>query len=396
MIELQKRNFERRGALRTIGSLGAGALTMSAGLPSRANAEWSPELAPNSEQFFVIDAVAHCYNHAPYNRRLRREAGNSINTTYSYHELCTPERFRLTYQQWERDWQADEVMDVMLLESATNMVCMHSVPMFDLYYDGLVSNDKGAYLKNKYPDRVVWYAAVDLFNQDRMYEVADEAIARGADGIKLYPTQLNVEQGKWEGWFMDDEELALPFFDYLQGKGIKHIAIHKLVGYTGDKTKALGVEDIHRAAETFPNITFHIVHAGWLLLEETVRLLNARDNVTAVLEGPMLFPLFDLDKFTRLMSMYMNRVDTNRIIYASTAVNQHPYWIVKSFIDYQPPEGADFSLTDADKAKILGGNFARYHDINMAAQRLKIADDKWSKEKAVHGFREPYLMQRLG
>ncbi len=41
---------------------------------------------------FVIDGVAHCYNHAPYNRRIKRASVNSINTTSQLsHVACTPD-----------------------------------------------------------------------------------------------------------------------------------------------------------------------------------------------------------------------------------------------------------------------------------------------------------------
>jgi uncharacterized protein len=387
----------RRKALKTLGGIGAAALSSSAGgvSPAVAQAGWSADPHPMAERLFVIDGVAHCYNHAPYNRRIKRASVNSINTTHRYHVACTPERYRLSQEQWERDWQPDEVMDVMFLESHTDMMVMHSVPMFDLHYDGLVSNEKGAYLKGNFPDRVLWYGALDLFDSyDVIKAKADQLIDQGADGIKFYPTRINVETNAPESWLMDDEKLAFPVFDYLQSKGVKHLAVHKLVGHVGPKTEALGIDDLYKAAEAFPGITFHLVHAGWQNFEETAMLMKARENVTAVLEGPMLFPLFDMETFNKMMNVFMTHVDVDRLIYASTAVNQHPYWIINAFFDFQPPEGAPYVLTEDSKAKILGANLARYHDIDIARQRLKIAGDKWSRAKSRDGLREPYIMQR--
>jgi hypothetical protein len=56
---------------------------------------------------------------------------------------------------------------------------------------------------------------------------------------------------------------------------------------------------------------FHLSHAGWRNFEETVRLMREPQNMTAVMEGPSLFPLYD----------------------------------------YEPPPGADFKGSDADKAR---------------------------------------------
>ncbi|MBM3512471.1 MAG: hypothetical protein FJX59_02005 [Alphaproteobacteria bacterium] len=380
--------LSRRGALGTLGAVPL----MS---PALAAAEWSPTAHPMAERMFVIDGVAHCYNHMEINRRMPRAAANSINTTHSYHISSTPERYRLSHAQWSRDWQPDEVMDVMFFESHTDMMIMHSVPMYDLYWDGLVSNEKGASLKGRYPDRVLWYGAIDVFDAlDAVKAKIDQLATQKADGIKIYPTRINLTTRQPEGWLMDDEKRAFPIFAYLRSKGFKHIAVHKLVGHVGPATQALGIDDMYKAAEAFPDLVFHLVHAGWQNFEETVELMRVRENITAVLEGPMLFPLFDMQTFHKMMSVFMTQVDVNRMIYASTAVNQHPYWIVNSFFDYQPPDGAAFKVTEADKAKILGENLARYHRIDIAAQRQKIAGDKWSLAKKANGLREPYIVQR--
>ncbi|MDX2141767.1 MAG: amidohydrolase family protein [Rhodospirillaceae bacterium] len=394
MTERDEIDLGRRLALKAVGALGAMGAAQRIS-PALAAADWSPQLHPMAEGTFVIDAVAHCYNHAAWNRRRKRLGIASINTTYNYHVSCTPERFRLTPEQWERDWQPDEVMDLMFYESHTDMMIMHSTPIYDMYWDGLVSNEKGSYLKGRYPDRVLWYAALDVFAPlDEIKAKTAQLAQQGADGIKVYPTRLNPGTNQPEGWLMDDEKKAFPIFEDLRAKGFKHVAVHKLVGHVGPATAALGIDDIYKAAEAFPDLVFHLVHAGWQMFGETAALMKARPNVTAVLEGPMLFPLFDMKTFNEMMNVFMTQVDIDRLIYASTAANQHPYWIVNSFFDYQPPEGAAFKVTEADKAKILGGNLARYHGIDIAAQRRKIAGDKWSLAKAANGLREPYAMQR--
>ncbi len=385
----------------------AGAATVARALPGFAqtppetavalDADWSPTPHPKADRYFVIDGVAHAYNHALYNMRRSRSARITLDTNSKWHLACTPERYQLTAQQYHRDWQADELVDLVFLESTTDMMIMHSVPMYDTHWDGLVSNEKGAYLKHNYPDRVLWYGALDVFRpMDALRAQADQLVAQGADGIKLYPTRLNPETDASEGWLMDNEKLALPVFEYLLEQGIRHVAIHKLVGYTGPQTAALGIDDMYRAAEAFPDMTFHLVHAGWQNFDETVRLMRARENITAVMEGPFLFPLYDMALFDRMMAAFMSNVDVERIIYASTAANQHPYWMLNAFYDYQPPAGASFQVSEADKGKILGGNLARYHGIDVVAQRRKLARDRFSRYRAEHGLREPYIVQRTG
>ena len=107
---------------------------------------------------FVIDGICHPYNFSEEN--LRGRFGRIFNDVlYAFHPLLTPPETALSKEEWQHDWQNDEFMETMLLESETDMVCVHSVPVFDAYYDGLVSVEKGADLKRRYPDHTVWYTS---------------------------------------------------------------------------------------------------------------------------------------------------------------------------------------------------------------------------------------------
>jgi hypothetical protein len=259
----------RRKALKTLGGIGAAALSSSAGgvSPAVAQAGWSADPHPMAERLFVIDGVAHCYNHAPYNRRIKWASVNSINTTHRYHVACTPERYRLSQEQWERDWQPDEVMDIMFLESHTDMMVMHSVPMFDLHYDGLVSNEKGAYLKGNFPDRVLWYGALDLFDSyDVIKAKADQLIDQGADGIKFYPTRINVETNAPESWLMDDEKLAFPVFDYYRARALNILRCTNWSGTSALKQKPWGLMTSTRRQKLFlGSLSILFTRAGRIL-----------------------------------------------------------------------------------------------------------------------------------
>ena len=90
----------------------------------------------------------------------------------------------------------------------------------------------------------------------------------------------------------------------------------------------------------------------------------------------------------------MKKVDVDRLIYASTSPNQHPYWIINDFVDYEPPKGAGFRISDRDKAKILGLNLARLHGIDVKKREAKLRLDKYSRARRMNGYREPYLVQR--
>ncbi len=344
-----------------------------------------------ASDYFIIDAVAHCYNQSPDNFYKRLE---TVNGAYSYHKMSNPPEYQLTHEQWARDWKPEPFIDMMLLESTTDIICMHSVPLFDYAKDGLVSNEKGAYLKKHYPDRVVWYAALDLGEPpEKTLALLDKVAGEGADGIKLYPTGVNLATRQQTDWLMDDRKIAFPIFDEIQKRGIKHIAVHKLLEYdalTLQRQKYYGINDIAVAARTYPDLYFHVVHAGWTLLEDTLLLMQEYQNVIAVLEGPFFFPIIDRKRFDIFMERFMTTVGPDRMLYASAATNPHPRWIIEAFVNYEPPAGAGFTLTKQDKAKIFGESFARVHGIDVAKRKAAIANDRFSQARRKNGLRSPW------
>jgi predicted TIM-barrel fold metal-dependent hydrolase len=362
-----------------------------------ANAHWSPDLLRQARagNYFIVDGVVHWANMLPNNRRLGPDWERGTDWGHSYHVATCPKPYQLTPKQYVRNWKVEESMDICLLEAPIDILVYHSTPLFYAFWDGLMSNEKGANMKGEYPDRTVWYAAVDMFDPlPAVKAKIDEVMAQGADGLKLYPTRVDPETGKSAAWFMDDPDKAMPVFEYARSKGCRHIAIHKLLEYTGPETPALGIADMYKVAAAFPDITWDLVHAGWALLEPTIDLMRKHENVTAVFEGPMFWLVYDMPRFHRMMDLFMTQMDIERMIFSSAAVRTHPYWQVAGMIDYQPPPGAKWRITDAQKRKIMGENAARIYGIDIAQRRKAIENDRWSVELRTKGLREPYVVQR--
>ncbi len=68
--------------------------------------------------------------------------------------------------------------------------------------------------------------------------------------------------------------------------------------------------------------------------------------------------------------------------------------MTRAILDYEPPADADFKWGDREKRRIMGANFADIHGIDVAAQRKKIAGDKFELIKQRNGMREPFSEQR--
>ena len=223
---------------------------------------------------------------------------------YSYHPLVNPPGKSLSKRAWEQDWDPDVFLDTMLLESDTDLCCVHSTPIYDAYRDGLVSNEKGAYLKNKYPDRVIWYATAGLFdNPKKALPLLEQQIEKGADGIKLYPSRY--VDGFTESWRMDSREIAFPVFELALKNGITNIAVHKALPIGPISSEGMVVDDISAAANCFPDLNFQIVHAGFMFVDETKMLLANHPNIYATMEASMLFCILNPEEQVRLFAEFM-------------------------------------------------------------------------------------------
>src|ERR671939_1561515 len=67
-------------------------------------------------QPFVIDGVCHPYNFSEEN--LRGRFGRIFNDVlYAFHPLLNPPDTVLSKEEWQHDWQNDEFLETMFLES---------------------------------------------------------------------------------------------------------------------------------------------------------------------------------------------------------------------------------------------------------------------------------------
>ncbi len=344
---------------------------------------------------FVIDGICHPYNFSEEN--LNGRFGRIFNDVlYAFHPLLTPPETALSKEEWQHDWQNDEFMETMLLESETDMVCVHSVPVFDAYYDGLVSVEKGADLKRRYPDRTIWYATADIFTGEQALQSLEHQVTElGAEGIKLYPAQYY--RGRTRFWRMDDRVLAFPVFELAMELGIKNIAIHKALPLGPVATEAYRVDDVGYAASEFPDLDFQIVHAGYMFADECKFLLLNFPNVYATLEATFLYCQFDPDTFTKVLGDFLIYGGPDKLIYSSTATVIHPHYLLEAFKNFDLPEGHPAGqLTDEIRAKILAENLARLHGIDIEERKKKLEGDWFAQQRNGNGLREPWSTLREG
>ncbi len=340
---------------------------------------------------FLIDGTCHPYNFSEENL-VGRFGKGFADVLFSYHPNVNPPEFALSREEWNHDWQPEEFIETMFLESDLDMICMHSLPIFDAFHDGGSSAEKGAWLKAHYPERVLWYAGVDMFEGPKALEAARKYIDQGADGLKFYPARY--VNGRTTAWRMDDEGLVYPILEAAQKAGINNVAIHKVLPIGPISAHGMQVDDLAAAANAFPEMNFQIIHAGFMFVDETKMLLGNFPNIYATMEASLLLAMLNPRMMDKILDEFLLYGGPERIIFASAAVNPHPQVVLDGLAAYNLPETSPIQLTEDVRSLIMGGNLARLHGIDTAARKKALADDALSRQKNEEGRRMPFSSVR--
>jgi hypothetical protein len=145
-------------------------------------------------------------------------------------------------------------------------------------------------------------------------------------------------------------------------------------------------------------MTFEIVHDGCAFLEESALQLMLHENIYANLECVVNLIVRYPEKFAHILGTLLLHEGEDKLIFATGCAVNHPDPIIRALLDFQMPPalmaGYNYpELTPAIKAKILGGNMARLHGIDIPMAKSKIKDDKWSMLRAA-GKAEPWSSHR--
>lgn len=354
---------------------------------------------------FIIDAVAHPYNFrednygdSPYAR-----VAASATAELAWNLVSAPPdpRYALPRSAYMSDWSVDDTAAMLFGESTTDVAICHHLPIY-AFKDGLVSMEKTAEAREKYPNRFIGaYAGVDpLQGKDALRSLERQVDMFDPIGVKMYPTSWSGDTVR--NWKMDNPEVVYPILEKASELGIKVAAVHKAVPIGPVPLEdAYGARDVENAATAFPDLNFEIVHGGLSFVEETALLMARYQNVWINLEiwhivlqrRPRVFAKLLLD----LLSVGGTPV-LDRLMWGTGTILHHPRPTIEVFMDFQFPddllEGAGMfgpidQLTMDHKLNILGRNYARMHNMDIEALRQGVGTDKFSR-KADEPLPDPY------
>jgi predicted TIM-barrel fold metal-dependent hydrolase len=325
---------------------------------------------------FVFDCVCHIFNFDKQNAF--GSPGEMFDEhLYAFHSFLTKAGEKLlSREEFFREWSVDEIYEMVIEDSDTDMIVAQPLPLTDLFKDGLSPWQKCAEMARKHPDRAVFWGSINPLEGKRALDLMEVQVKEyGAKAFKLY--NVRYDYGQPFPWRMDDPRVAYPVFEKAQKLGVNLIGVHKGVPLGPQPIEHTRTFDMDGAAANFPDINFIIFHVGlpWLdeVLWQIVRYPNLYASIAATVNFISRHPRVFADQLAKMLWW----CGEDKIIYGGESPIWHPQWALEAFWNLQLPEELtkDYGyppLTEQAKRKILGENLARLHGIDVAAKKKEL------------------------
>ena len=319
----------------------------------------------------VFDGVAHVFNFEKKNA-LGPAGEMFINHLYAFHNVLTPEGEPLMpAEEFLRQWTVEDINEMVYEHSSTDMLCAMPLPLTDLFRDGLSPWEECAELARRNPDRTMFWGSVNPLEGRRALDLMERQVGEfGAKAFKFY--NVRYDYGQPFPWRMDDPRIAFPVFEQAQELGVNLIGVHKGVPLGPQPIEHTRTFDMDGAAANFPDINFVIFHVGLPWLDEVLWQIVRYPNLYASIAATVNFISRQPRVFAETLGKMMWWCGEDKIIYGGESPIWHPQWALEEFWNFELPrdiveERGYPQLTETAKRKILGGNLARLHGMEVPA-----------------------------
>lgn len=342
-----------------------------------------------NEDVFVLDSLTHSFNLSAENIADEYPARMVLEAIVAV-AANTDSIYDCPRETMVRDWSIEETANVLFRESITSVAVFNPQPIF-LFKDGLTAVEKAAIALQRYPTRFVGaYACIDPLRKGWEKLLEAQAAELKPLGLKLYPASWH--DGGATRWDMSDPQIAFPVYAKAAELGINRIAIHKALPISAMRYDgAFNPNDLEGAAAQFPDTDFEIVHGGMAFTEETAWLVGTFPNIFINMEN-LNIVIHRRPKVFAKMLLGLAKVVGNgiydRLQWGTGSIQYHPQPGIQAFLDFEfPEEMLDEAgmtepikqITMENKRRILAGNFANRHGLDIATMKAAIVDDEFAR-----------------
>lgn len=268
-------------------------------------------------------------------------------------------------------WSVDRVYDLVFTQSPTDMAMAQVVPLFDWYQDGFAPIELQHQMAVQYPDQVLFCGGVDPLYRgvaDALASIDYQVQELGAVSMKFYNGHPDG------GWRCDDADLAYPLYERCRRNGIRVLQFHKGFPFGLMNVEQLSPIDLQKAARDHPDMIFLVHHLGLPYFDEMVSIASRFSNIYLSLASNISAVLLQPRLVQKQIGRLLMEVGSEKLIWGSDAAllgPPRPY--LEAFASMTIPDdlrdGYGYpQLTDEDKARILGLNFAKLMGVDVEAK----------------------------
>jgi len=198
--------------------------------------------------------------------------------------------------------------------------------------------------------------------------------------------------GGKRGWWLDDEQVAYPFYKYTMELGVKNLCIHKGLAVTLLNEEYCRAKDVEKAVLDWPQLNFIIYHSAFPRVEDITDIKWMKPQITNLYgELGSTFALNVVgapERAAHVLGKLVTHLGPDYVIWGTDSLWWgSPQWQIEALRRFRIPdrlvEGYGYTqLTDEMKAKILGLNAARLWGVDVEKAKREIASDRLSQVKA--------------
>jgi predicted TIM-barrel fold metal-dependent hydrolase len=306
----------------------------------------------------IFDNVVHLHNLREDNVI---EPEGRIAQNFFYRTLQAVKGRDYKVEEFASAWTGRRVGELLFRPgSQIDYAMVQTVPMFDLYKDGLDAVERQYELVQLYPERVIFCGGTDPVLRGlntAMHDIDHQIGDLGAVSIKFY-----TGHSRGQSWRMDDPKLAYPLYERMLEHGVSIAQVHKGNPLGPEPLTALQAHDVGQAALDFPQMRFIIHHLGVPYEDETImiaaRLPNVYLSTSTWINSIGIAPRLTAERLGKILQ----QVGSDRVLWGSEApLGPDPQTLFEACWNFQIPEdlrrGYGYpTITDDDRRKIFGAN----------------------------------------